>query len=132
GSSFVFAMIADSHIGADLEYTNQGEPEVLQTISTAVAGVEPDFLLNLGDLLDFHQYGFNDPVPTESVARDAYVNYRTLLGDAAGTIAHFPVIGNWDGESGHYTEEEILRARSQRLLYVPSPTPTTYPEGASP
>jgi hypothetical protein len=53
------------------------------------------------------------------------------LGDALGNAAHFPVIGNWDGENGDYTEEEIQRSREQRLWCVPGPTPTTYPQGGS-
>jgi hypothetical protein len=132
GSSFAFALISDTHIGADLDYENQGIPETLTTISTEIAGIAPDFLLNLGDVLDFHEFGFNVAVPSESIARDAYLNYRMLLGETAGTVAHFPVIGNWDGENGSYTPEEIERARTQRLLYMPSPTPTTYPEGGGP
>jgi hypothetical protein len=60
------------------------------------------------------------------------LNYRRLLSRIAGRAAHFPVIGNWDGESGCNTADEIQRARSQRLLYLPAPTPSTNPEGGSP
>lgn len=132
GSSFSFALISDTHIGSDLTYYNQGYPDVLEAVSAQVVAVGPDFLLNLGDILDFHQFGFVPPIPTAEIARQAYVNYRTLLGDTAGHVAHFPVIGNWDGENGHHTEEEVERARSQRLLYLPGPNPATYPEGGGP
>jgi 3',5'-cyclic AMP phosphodiesterase CpdA len=124
--------VSDTHIGANLDYSNQGIPDVLSSVSAQIRALNPDFLINLGDILDFHQFGFNDAVPSDTVARDAYLNYRTLLGDTASNVAHFPVIGNWDGENGSYTSEEIERARSQRLLYLPSPSPTAYPEGTGP
>ena len=57
-------------------------------------------MINLGDMLDFHLFGFNDPPPVEAWARLGYLGYRRLLGDAARARRHFRVIGNWDGESG--------------------------------
>lgn len=132
GEAFSFAMISDSHIGANLAYSNQGYPDVLTAISSEIADAKPDFMLNLGDILDFHQYGFNLPPPNGEVTRNAYFNYRFLLGDTAGKLAHFPVIGNWDGENGSYTPEAIGWSREQRLLYMPGPGPETYPEGSGP
>ena len=132
GDSFTFAIITDSHIGADLSYSNQGNPNTLRRVSAEAGEVSPDFLVNLGDMLDFHQYGFNDPPPTGSIARSAYLNYRTLLGDTLGRTAHFGVIGNWEGENGCYTAEEITRSQQQRMLYLPGPSPATYPQGGSP
>ena len=83
----------------------------------------------MGDLLDYHLFGFNDPPPDSAWARLAYLNFRRMMGDTLGRAAHFPVIGNWDGENGCNTADEIERSRSQRLLYLPGPNPTTYPEG---
>jgi len=131
GHSFTFAMVSDTHIGADLAYGNQGDPSTLSAVSTAIAAASADFLVNLGDMLDYHQYGFNVPPPSEEIARGAYVNYRDTLGQLAGSAAHFPVIGGWDSESGCNTAAEIERSRSQRLLYLPGPNPDTYPEGGS-
>jgi 3',5'-cyclic AMP phosphodiesterase CpdA len=91
----------------------------------------PDFLVNLGDMLDFHQYGFNVPPPDGSITRLAYLNYRSTLGALLGSTAHYPVIGGWDSESGCDTLEEIERSRQQRLLYLPAPGPQTYPQGGS-
>ena len=130
--SFSFAMISDSHIGAYLDYANQGYPETLQAIAAEVSAAAPDFLINLGDMLDFHQFGFNAPPPSGEVTRLAYQNYRALLGGLAGHVGHFPVIGNWDGEAGSYSAEQIAWSREQRQLYVPAPGPTTYPEGGGP
>lgn len=132
GESFTFALVSDTHIGADLAYTNQGDEGTLASVSQAIAAASPDFLVNLGDILDYHQYGFNAPPPDAATARQAYVNYRSTLGDLAGNASHYPVLGGWDGESGCNTGAEIERSRSQRLLYLPSPGPTTYPEGGSP
>lgn len=132
GQSYTFALITDSHIGAHLSYTNQGNPETLKTVSAELAQSSPDFIVNLGDMLDFHEYGFNSPPPSGAITRLAYLNYRTLLGDTLGKAAHFPVIGNWEGENGDFTDEEIAWSQQQRMLYVPAPEPTTYPESGSP
>lgn len=132
GETYTFALLADSHIGADLDYYNQGDEEILRLVSTEIGAASPDFMVNLGDMLDFHQYGFNDPPPDGAATRAAYLNYRLSLGDTLGHVSHYAVIGNWEGENGCYTPEEIARSREQRLLYMPGPEPTTYPEGGSP
>jgi hypothetical protein len=89
-------------------------------------------VLSLGDMLDFHSFGFNDPPPEAVYTRRAYRNYRVLLGDTLGNAAHFPVIGNWEGEDGWYTPDDLNRSRQQRMLYMPGPLPTTYPQSGSP
>ena len=132
GASFTFALISDTHIGADLAFTNQGDQETLAAVSGDIRAASPDFLVNLGDMLDYHQYGFNAPPPDPAIARQAYVNYRSTLGGLAGSASHYPVIGGWDSESGCNSAAEIDRSRSQRLLYLPSPGRETYPEGGSP
>jgi hypothetical protein len=132
GDPFTFALITDSHIGADLTFTNQGDPNTLKAVSAEVGVASPDFLVHLGDMLDFHEFGFNVPPPDSSITRMAYLNYRALLGDALGHTTHFATIGNWEGENGNYTSDEIARSMQQRWLYVPGPTPATYPESGSP
>jgi hypothetical protein len=132
GESFSFALLTDSHIGPDLAYGNQGDELVLQSVGTEIAAYAPDFMVNLGDMLDYHQYGFNAPPPDGTVSRAAYLNYRTSLGAVTGTTPHFPVIGNWEGENGEFAPEVIAWSREQRLLYMPAPEPATNPEGGSP
>jgi Calcineurin-like phosphoesterase len=132
GASFTFALFSDTHIGADLSYGNQGDAGIMSAVDRDVATAAPDFLVNLGDMLDYHQFGFNIPPPDASVARQAYLNYRRTLANLSGATSHFPVLGGWDSENGCNTAEEIERSRSQRLLYLPSPGPTTYAEGGSP
>ncbi len=131
GQEFHFALLSDSHIGAHSEFVNQGDPTVLSAVSAQIAAASPDFVANLGDMLDFHEFGFNAPPPDSSITRLAYLNYRSLLGPTLGRTAHFPTIGNWEGENGDYTAEEIERSRSQRLLYMPSAAPDTYVQGGS-
>jgi hypothetical protein len=136
GSAFTFALVTDSHItprnpvpiGAAAD---DFQERTLLAVTGDVRVSDPDFMLNLGDTLDFHLFGFNDPPPHSSWTRLGYLNYRRLLGDTLGRAAHFPVIGNWDGENGCNTEEEIQRSRSQRLIYLPGPRAETYPEGGS-
>ncbi len=140
GTPFSFALITDTHIeprdpvppGNTVIDDFYGTMETtLLAVTAEVAAVKPDFVINLGDMLDYHLFGFNAPPPDASWARLGYLNYRRLLGDTVGHAAHFPVIGNWDGESGCNTPDEIARSMSQRLLYAPGPGPDTYPEGGS-
>lgn len=140
GSPFTFAIIADPHIeprdpvpeGTTVIDDGYGEQETtLLAVTAEVAAANPDFLIDLGDMVDYHQFGFNVPPPDPGWARLGYLNYRRLLGDTVGQAAHFPVIGNWDGESGCNTPAEIERSRSQRLLYAPGLGPDTTPEGGS-
>jgi 3',5'-cyclic AMP phosphodiesterase CpdA len=132
GEPFTFALLSDSHIGAHLEYGNQGDENVLKTVCAAIDTVSPDFMVNLGDMLDYHEYGFNAPPPDGSISRLAYHNYRTWLGDMSGRTPHFPVIGNWEGENGEFPPEAIAWSREQRMLYMPTAGPGRYPEGGSP
>jgi hypothetical protein len=131
GEAFTFDLLTDSHIGSDLDYTNQGDPKTLIAIADDIRSDAPDFMVNLGDMLDFHMFGFNDPPPDGTYTRQAYLNYRTLLGDTLGSVPHYATIGNWEGENGDYAADEIAWSREQRLLYVPNPEPTTYPEGGN-
>src|SRR5690606_33665372 len=69
GEAFSFALLTDSHIGAYLEFGNQGDETKLAAIGAEIGAVSPDFMVNLGDLLDFHQYAFNGPPPSGEIAR---------------------------------------------------------------
>ena len=93
GSSFSFALVTDTHIGSDLAYTNQGDEVTLSGVSREIAMSSPDLVVNLGDILDFHEYGFNTPPPTGSITREAYLNYRAAFGSTLSYAAHFGVLG---------------------------------------
>ena len=140
GAAFTFGVLADSHIeprptlppGSTVIDDGYGFMEsTLRAVSADIAASDPDFVLDLGDLLDYHLFGFNAPPPDPAWARLAYLNFRRMVGDTLGRAAHFGVIGNWDGESGCNTGSEIDRSLSQRLLYLPGPTATTYAQGGS-
>jgi len=136
GQPFTFSLITDSHIpprsyvplGLNTQDTQES---TLLSIAQEIASDSPDFMLNLGDMLDFHMFGFNDPPPDAGWTRFAYLNYRRLFGETLAVAPHYAVIGNWDGENGCNGETAIERSRSQRLLYVPGPRPDTYPEGGN-
>lgn len=141
GTTFTFDLFTDSHIapcdplpsGTQLcsdDYLASDGTTQLQ-IANAMRIDEPDFLVHLGDMLDYHVFGFNEPPPDTHWARLAYLNYRRFLGDVIGHAAHFPTIGNWDGENGYLSSDVIQRSVSQRILYAPAPGPLTYPEGGS-
>lgn len=140
GTPFTFALFTDTHLdprdplpdGTTVLPDVYGEMEqTMLDVMAQVSGVGADFVINLGDLLDYHLFGFNTPPPDTHWARLAYLNYRRLLGDTAANAGHFEVIGNWDGESGCNSPDEIARSTTQRLIYSPGPSPTTYPEGGS-
>jgi hypothetical protein len=137
GTPFSFAVLTDTHISPrellpeDPETSDFAEETLLQ-VGRQIDAIDPDFSINLGDVLDFHLFGFNLPPPDGSWTRLGYLNYRRLFGGGLGNAGQFSVVGNWDGESGCNTEEEIARSREQRLLYLPGPDTDTYPSGASP
>lgn len=132
GSEFTFAMLSDTHIGVNLDFSNQGDAALAGQISAELLESSPDFVMHLGDVLDYHQFGFNVPPSDPLLSRWAYQNYRNAMGNTIGRAAHFSAIGNWDGENGDFTDEEVQRSRSQRMLYLPNPSPETYPQGGSP
>lgn len=131
GQPYTFALLSDSHIGYDLAFANQGDPLVLAAVGESIAAVKPDFIANLGDMVDFHQFGFNDAPPDGSITRGAYLNYRKTFGTGLGFAPHFNVIGNWEGENGNYSADAIQWSRDARMLYMPGPDATTYPLGGS-
>ncbi len=135
GQEFSFTVITDSHVPQPVPTAQQRDE--IETVYKAVMSEvhqneDPDFIVNLGDMLDFHLYGFNAPPLQPAGSRDAYMNYRALMGPVLGNAAHFPVIGNWEGENGCFSPEVIDRSLSQRLLYAPAPGAATYPQGGSP
>ena len=105
---------------------------MLPRVAQLVLKDRPDFIVNLGDIIDLHGFGFNIPVPEARWARKGLLAYRRLLGPLGARASHFTVMGNWDGEKGHFTEEEKTRSRTQRVKILPNPRPDTYPEGGSP
>jgi len=130
-------ILSDTHISprevgpGDLSIYDYAE-NILLSLADSIGAEQADFLINLGDTLDFHLFGFNDPPPDGSYTRLGYLNYRRCMKDAIGHSVHFPVVGNWDGENGYFTADQIAYSRKERMLYVPAPDDQGYPEGGSP
>lgn len=137
GEPFEFVILGDTHISprgvspGDLSVFDYAE-DILLSLSDSMHAEAADFLVNLGDTLDFHLFGFNDPPPDGSYTRLGYLNYRRCMKDAIGHAVHFPVVGNWDGENGYFAADQIAYSRKERMLYVPAPDDQGYPEGGSP
>lgn len=132
--TFSFALLTDAHIAPldfTMETTDYAAVTLKQIGKDLLEGERPDFALHLGDQLDFHLFGFNDPPPDGTYTRKGYLNYRQFMSDSMGLFAHFNLVGNWDGETGCFTSEEINRSREQRMLYMPAPDDTTYPQGGN-
>ena len=75
GTPFTFALITDSHIeprdpvppGQTVIDDFYGTMETtLLTVTAEVGAAKPDFVINLGDMLDYHLFGFNAPPPDAS------------------------------------------------------------------
>lgn len=94
---------------------------ILPRVAVLVEQDRPDFLINLGDVLDLHGIGFNAPLPDASWARRGYRAYRALLGPLGATCAHFMVLGNWDCEKEYFSEPQRAMAREERLAWLPNP-----------
>ena len=122
GDAFTFAVVTDNHTEAP-ETTVLGDygPQTLAAVARDISNCQPDFFLNLGDMLDSHYYGFNLPPPDGTFAKHGYMNYRRLLGDTLGNAAHYPTIGNWDGEDGCFT------VRANCALARPTPAVPSRP-----
>jgi 3',5'-cyclic AMP phosphodiesterase CpdA len=141
GLPFTFAVLTDSHIQprdpvptgeiVDLDFYGTAESTLI-AVAKDIAASHPDFLIHMGDMLDLHLFGFNEPAPDSAWAKLPYLNYRRLVGDTLGQVAHFPLIGNWEGENGCSAPEATRRSAEQRMLYLPGPKPDTYPQGGSP
>jgi hypothetical protein len=141
GTSFTFDLLTDSHIppcdsvaeGISVcgEDSLSADETTLLGVSADIRKDQPDFVIHMGDMLDYHRFGFNEPPPDSRWSRLAYLNYRRLMVDTLAVAAHFSTIGNWEGENGCNSADEIHRSSSQRMLYVPGPKPSTYPEGGS-
>lgn len=128
GESFSFCILTDPHVFVDYP---SATGDTVTRVAQNIKADDPDFVINLGDTLDFHSFGFNQPPPERKWTKIGYLFYRGLMNELLGQTTHFSVIGNWDGENGDFAAEEIERSRSQRLLYLPGPDSATYPQGGS-
>ncbi|MEP6653296.1 MAG: hypothetical protein ABJA82_08055, partial [Myxococcales bacterium] len=98
GVAFTFAVMTDPHIiprdpvlpgltvGGDFFGFDES---TLLAIADDIMAADPDFVVNMGDTMDLHQFGFNPPPPNGNWTRLAYLNYRRMFADTLGHLAHF-------------------------------------------
>lgn len=123
GSSFVFAVQADSHLDDRASGALYN-----QTLANELAA-SPDFLIDLGDTSMSEKL----PAKTEDAIRDRYLLQRSYFGTIGHSVPLFLVLGNHDGESGYALagkDNSLARMSLQfRKLYFPGPEPDGFYTG---
>ena len=135
GSSFVFTIISDSHLG---QYGGQTTDELAlyETTLQNVATDNPDFHMDLGDTFAM------DPSPlgtgmTEEEADAAYYVQRPYLGEITHSIPFFLAFGNHENEEG-WNFDDVFTPPDQSLaivglrarkIYYPNPIPDDFYTG---
>ena len=93
GTTFTFAALADAHIeppaqlppGSELDGSSWASDEMtLAAVAEDVRKSQPDFVLSLGDQVDYHILGFNATPPDTGYPHRGMLDYRRMLGDALG------------------------------------------------
>jgi hypothetical protein len=123
GSSFVFAVQADSHLDerASGDLYNR-------TLAHELAG-QPDFLIDLGDTSMSEKL----PVKSTDAIRNQYLRQRSYLGTVGSSVPVFLVLGNHDGEAGYALGGKdnslALLSLQFRKMYFPDPEPDGFYSG---
>jgi len=132
GSSFLFSIIADSHLGTAVHCDPNRYLNTLSNIQHA----RPDFLIALGD--DFRadvipQIPFEDV--TNSTVTQLYLDQLPYFTVAAQDAALFNVNGNHECQEGDLLTNSCQNiptwAITNRVQYYPNPTPNHFYGGNS-
>ena len=135
GSTFVFTIQSDSHLGQYGGVTADEYALYAQTLEN-VAADNPDFHMDLGDTYAM------DPSPlgtgmTPEEAMDAYYVERPYLGAITHSIPYFQVLGNHENEEG-WNFDDVFTSPDQSLAivgmaarkyYIPVPVPDGFYTG---
>ncbi len=123
GSSFVFAVQADSHLDEKANGVLYN-----QTLANEDAA-SPDFLIDLGDTSMTEKL----PAKTESAIRDRYLLQRSYFDTVCNSVPLYLVLGNHDGEAGYSGagKDKSLAPFSltSRKMYFPNPEPDGFYTG---
>jgi phosphodiesterase/alkaline phosphatase D-like protein len=126
GKAYNFVVQSDSHL------LNKADPDLYKQSMLDMAGLDPDFMFDLGDTFLNDQTKGNAIPSYESIA----ATYRQQLPyfDLVTRCAPlFLTIGNHEGEYGSFFDatKENLAARSTiaRTTYFPNPVPDTFYSG---
>jgi hypothetical protein len=132
GSSFVFTIQADSHLGTAVPgRPGRGERMYASTLAN-VAADSPDFHIDLGDFARLEVVGRRSAATLEE-ARERYAHQRHCLADLSRNAPFFLALGNHEGEQGWRTglprdslPEWGVQARRQT---IPNPYPDRFYSG---
>ncbi|MEI7878109.1 MAG: metallophosphoesterase, partial [Planctomycetota bacterium] len=110
GSSFTFAIQADSHLDANMD------PKVYEQTLRNVRADKPDFFVDLGDtfMTDKRGQDYERALPQ-------YDAQRYYFGLACDTAPLFMVLGNHDGEKGDEARTMSEWSYKQRTTRFPAP-----------
>ena len=143
GTTFRFAVLADVHLpilamnqwldrksgplAALIRYGRaRGQvADVLRRVLASIRCLDVDFVVSLGDLLHVAAQSPKPRVPLPDL-QGAYEDLRNLIGELGTDTPFFPVLGNWDGESGWIAEPLRRAARQARAGALPTPDDRSY------
>jgi len=119
GSSFSFAVLADSHLDmlTDTSIYNRTLSNILES--------KNDFMIDLGDTFMDDKYGKDF-----SMSLYNYLAQRYYFGSISSSITYYFVQGNHDGELGFYNDGTSQSwanwANTTRKKYFPMPEPNEF------
>jgi len=127
GSSFTFAIIADTHLGNDFLCNQDRYKQTLQNINDE----RPDFTISIGDdfLADLPW------VKGTSEVQKIYLSQRPFLAMVGQDGAVFNINGNHELQNGWLLDgtdrNMAIMVMKARLAYYPNPRPNNFYSGAS-
>jgi len=127
GSTFNFAIIADSHLGTPAHCDETRYARTLTNINYAL----PDFILSIGD--DFRASKIKNPMYADVEA--LYRNQRPYFSIVGQDAALYNIVGNHELQAGWMldgTENNVaIWAVKSRLGHFANPRPNNFYSGAS-
>ena len=123
GSTFTFAIEADPHLD------DNSVPEAYARTLQNIEAVNPDFLIDLGDIFMSEK----EPIKDQDAITARHLLYRPLYGSVCHSVPLFLVIGNHEGEVGwrlNGTKDALpIMASNTRNKYYPNPLPDSFYSG---
>ena len=127
GSSFVFAVQSDSHMG----YPSFYDAQVYANTMTHIADGHPDLVFDLGDFVSL-----DDTTEDETSVKTKYMNQRAYMERPGKSAAIFLVLGNHENEEGWNLDDFANRSLSLPVLgangrkrYFVNPVPNDFYSG---
>ena len=121
GGSFVFTVIADSHMSG-----GGGTVALYEQALANVAEDEPDFHFDLGDTF------WTDGLTSSSAVNGRYEQQRLYMAGVSPSSAVFVTVGNHENEEGWNLDDSPSKAIlsvNARKLYYPNPIPNEFYSG---